>query len=193
MKSISIRRLSYINAHLAVLVVSCVILGAFGVQFVGKEYPCPLCYLQRMAMILAVLGPARMISIGRRKGCVDTYAFSTGFGMTVLASILGAAISIRQILLHIAPGDPGYGSPVFGLHLYTWALFVFVALLIDAGLHLTFIREDVPLVPLTPKLLSKLVVWLFLLVITANAIAVFVQTGFHWFLLDDPTGYRLFQ
>ena len=100
---------------------------------------------------------------------------------------------VRMFDFFMTLGSSSHGSPVFGLHLYTWALFVFVALLIDAGLHLTFIREDVPLVPLTPKLLSKLVVWLFLLVVAANAIAVFVQTGFHWFLLDDPTGYRLFQ
>ena len=109
----------------------------------------------------------------------------------VLASILGACISIRQILLHITPGDPGYGEPVMGLHLYTWALIVFACLLLDAGVHLTFIREDIPIEPLNPPILSRLVLWLFLLVIAANIIAVFVQTGFHWFLLDIPTSYRL--
>ncbi len=193
MNSKWVRHGSYITAHLTVLVVSGVILGAFFVQFVGKEYPCPLCYLQRMAMILAVLGPARMIAIGHRKGKIGGYAFTTGFGMTVLASILGACISIRQILLHIAPGDPGYGDPVMGLHLYTWALIVFACLLLDAGIHLTFIREDIPIEPLHPPILSRLVLWLFMLVILANIVAVFVQTGFHWFLLDNPTSYRLLQ
>ena len=193
MNSNWIRHGSYITAHLTVLVVSVVILSAFYVQFVGKEFPCPLCYLQRMAMILAVLGPARMIAVGQRKGQIGGFVFTTGFGMTVLSSILGAAISIRQILLHIAPGDPGYGEPVMGLHLYTWALLVFVCLLVDAGIHLTFIREDIPIVPLHPPILSKIVLWLFIFVIVSNMIAVFVQTGFHWFLLDNPTSYRLFQ
>ena len=188
-----IRHISYITAHLTVLVTCGVVLGAFFVQFVEKEFPCPLCYLQRMAMILAVLGPARMIAIGHRKGRIGGGAFTTGFGMTVLDSLLGACISIRQILLHIQPGDPGYGDAVFGLHLYTWALIVFACLLIDAGIHLVFIREDVPIEPLHPPILSRLVLWLFLLVIVANIVAVFCQTGFHWFMVDNPTSYRLFQ
>jgi len=188
-----VRHTSYVTAHLTVLVVSGVLLGAFGVQFVEGEFPCPLCYLQRMAMVLAVLGPARMIAIGHRKGVIEPSVFTTAFGMTVLASLLGATISVRQILLHIDPGEVGYGSPVFGLHLYTWALLVFVALLLDAGLHLTFIDEDIPIVPAHPPLLSKLILGLFVLVIFANAVAVFVQSGFHAYLVDNPTSYRLLE
>ena len=133
MSSQALRHVSYITTHLTVLVVSCVLLGAFGVQFLAGEFPCPLCILQRMAMILAVLGPVWMIAIGHRRKTIEPAVFTTAFGMTVLGALLGAAISIRQILLHIAPGDAGYGSPVLGLHLYTWALLVFVALLLDAG------------------------------------------------------------
>lgn len=186
-----LRQASYITAHLTVLVVSCVLLGAFGVQFIEGEFPCPLCILQRMAMILAVLGPAWMIAAGDRRKSIGSEEFATAFGMTVLAALLGCTISIRQILLHIEPGNPGYGSPVFGLHLYTWALLVFVALLLDAGIHLTFVREDVPIVPAHPPILSKLVLWLFCLVILVNAVTVFVQAGFHLFLPDNPTSYRL--
>ena len=79
------------------------------------------------------------------------------------------------------------------MHLYTWALLVFVALLLDAGLHLTFIREDVPIIPVHPPILSRLILYLFILVILANAVAVFFQTGFHAFMLDNPTSYRLLQ
>lgn len=186
-----LRQASYITAHLTVLVVSCVLLGAFGVQFIDGEFPCPLCILQRMAMILAALGPAWMIAAGDRRKIIGSEVFTTAFGMTVLAALLGCTISIRQILLHIEPGNPGYGSPVFGLHLYTWALFVFVALLLDAGIHLTFVREDVPIVPTHPPVLSKLVLWLFCVVVLANAVTVFVQAGFHLFLPDNPTSYRL--
>lgn len=193
MNSAWIRHTSYVTAHLTVLVVSGVLLGAFGVQSIAGEFPCPLCYLQRMAMILAVLGPARMIAIGQRKGSVEPTVFTTAFGMTVLASLLGATVSVRQILLHIDPGDVGYGSPVWGLHLYTWALLIFVALLLDAGLHLAFIREDVPIVPAHPPLVSKLILGLLFLVIFANAVAVFVQAGFHAFLPDNPTSYRLLE
>ena len=69
------------------------------------------------------------------------------------------AISTRQILLHITPGDPGYGSVVLGLHLYTWALLIFAALglttisltasmLIAAGRPGLTFALTVPLVPL---------------------------------------------
>lgn len=193
MSSQVLRHLSYVTSHLTVLVVTCVLLGAFGVQFIEGEFPCPLCILQRMAMILAVLGPAWMIAIGHRRGTIEPAVFTTAFGMTVLGALLGSAISIRQILLHIAPGDPGYGSPVLGLHLYTWALLVFVALLLVAGIHLIFIREDVPIVPRRPSALSRLILWLFVLVVLANAIAVFFQAGFHLYLPDNPTSYRLLE
>lgn len=187
-----LRHLSYATAHFTIVVVSCVLLGAFSVQFVLGEHPCPLCILQRMAMILAVMGPAWMIAVGHRHQRIDADLFTTAFGMTVLGSVLGGAISIRQILLHIAPGNPGYGSPVWGLHLYTWALLVFVALLIDAAVHLIFVRQDVPIVPKHPPILSKIVLWLFGLIVFANAVAVFAEAGFHWFLPDNPTEYLLF-
>lgn len=187
-----LRHASYVTAHLTILVVSGVLLGAFVVQFVGDEYPCPLCLLQRMAMMLAVMGPAWMIAIGYRRNEITPNMFTRAFGLTVLASLLGGAISIRQILLHIDPGDVGYGSPVFGLHLYTWALLVFVALLLDAGIHLTFIRSDVPIEPRHPSILSKLVLGIFGLVILANAFAAFAEAGFHLYLPDNPTSYLLF-
>jgi hypothetical protein len=42
---------------------------------------------------------------------------------------LGAAMSMRQILLHVVPGTGAYGNAIFGLHLYTWA-FISLALMI---------------------------------------------------------------
>lgn len=187
-----LRHLSYVTAHLTVIVVSVVLLGAFSVQFFMDEFPCPLCISIRMAMILAVLGPAWMIGVGHRRQRIDADLFTSAFGMTVLGAVLGGAISIRQILLHIAPGNAGYGSPVWGLHMYTWALLVFVALLLDAGIHLIAIRKDVPIIPKHPAILSKIVLWLFGLIVFANAVMVFVEAGFHWFLPDNPTKYLLF-
>ena len=130
-------------AHLNILVICAVLVGAFGGQFGQGEFPSPLCRLQRMAMMLCALGPAYVI-MKARAGEVKTTDFATGYGMSVIAGVAGAFISIRQILLHIVPPDPGYGDPVLGLHLYMWALLVFVAEIIAAGLNLVFARELEP-------------------------------------------------
>jgi disulfide bond formation protein DsbB len=183
-------RLGFWATHLNVLVLCGVLIGAFVVQFGQGEFPCPLCILQRMAMMLCALGPAYVI-MKAREGEVKTSDFATGYGISVIAAVAGASISIRQILLHIVPPDPGYGDPVLGLHLYTWALLVFVAEILAAGVNLLFARE------LEPRKArfgwpSWLVIGLFCAVIVANAVAVFALEGLHWTLPDDPNSYRLF-
>ena len=80
-------------------------------QFAYDNLPCPLCLLQRIAFTMMAAGLIYNLGFGPR---------ARGYGLILLAAIFGGAVSIRQILLHIAPGDPGYGAPVFGLHDYTW-------------------------------------------------------------------------
>ena len=55
-----------------------------------------------MAMMLGALGPAYVI-MKAREGEVKTSDFATGYGISVIAAVAGASISIRQILLHIVP------------------------------------------------------------------------------------------
>ncbi|MEM9257840.1 MAG: hypothetical protein AAGA91_20585, partial [Pseudomonadota bacterium] len=45
-------------------------------------------------------------------------------------AVFGAAISMRQILLHILPSDPGFAIAVDGFHFYTWAFIFFVCILL---------------------------------------------------------------
>src|SRR5262249_42684268 len=136
-------RLGYWIAHFNILAICGVLLGAFGVQFGQGELPCPLCVLQRMAMLLCALGPAYLLQRARA-GDVDARDFATGYGLSVLAAVAGAGIASRQILLHIVPPDPGYGDPVLGLHLYTWSLIVFSTVLLVSGFNLIFAHELVP-------------------------------------------------
>src|SRR5437588_745649 len=98
-------RFGFWLAHFNVLAICGVLLGAFSVQFGEGELPCPLCVLQRMAMLLCALGPAFII-IKARNGGVETADFATGYGLSVLAAVGGAIIAGRQILLHIVPPDP---------------------------------------------------------------------------------------
>jgi disulfide bond formation protein DsbB len=63
------------------------------------------------------------------------------YAMSLLAAVAGAVASIRQVLLHILPGDAGYGSALFGYHYYTWALIGFVAAIILIAAVMLFDRQ----------------------------------------------------
>jgi len=183
-------RLGYWIAHINVLAICAVLLSAFAVQFLGRELPCPLCILQRMAMLLCALGPAYIL-LRSRAGSVEARDFATGYGLSVVAAVAGSIIAARQVLLHIVPPDPGFGEPVLGLHLYTWSLIIFGAVLAVSGLNLIFIREMVPQ-DFGSTRTTTLVLALLALVVLANALAVFFEEGLHWTLPDNPTHYQLF-
>src|SRR5690606_6755374 len=86
----------------------CGVLGmAFFDQLVNNELPCPLCLLQRMAFMLIGMGLLLNIRFGPSP---------MHYGVILLSSLVGAVASGRQVLLHLAPGDPGYGAPFMGLH-----------------------------------------------------------------------------
>jgi disulfide bond formation protein DsbB len=165
----------------------------FYFQFGLGEYPCPLCITQRMGMMLSSLG-ALYVVVGSLRGRLSPSGFMTGLGFAILGALLGAVMSIRQILLHIMPGDPGYGGAVLGLHLYTWALVSFVVVLVFAGVLLTFGTEFLPVRPSSTfgRVVAWVVIGIFLFTVVANLVAVFALEGFNWYLPDDPTSYELF-
>jgi disulfide bond formation protein DsbB len=164
----------------------------FYFQFALGELPCPLCILQRMGMMLSSLGPLYIV-IRSLRGTLAPADFMTGLGFAIVGALLGAAMSIRQILLHIMPGDPGYGTAILGLHLYTWALVSFIVVLSFAGVLLTFGTEFLPIAPVSTaaRTVAWVVIWIFVATIVANLIAVFFLEGFNFFLPDNPTEYML--
>lgn len=109
-----------------------VLAGSLFLQFGVGEQPCPLCLVQRSGMIGLAVGPIMNLMWGLRP---QHYAIS------ILAALMGSAGSVRQILLHIQPDDPGYGPPVLGLHLYTWALITFVIGIAGISVLLLFPRQ----------------------------------------------------
>ena len=81
------------------------------------------------------------------------------------------------------------------MHLYTWAFITFVIVLIFCGVVLMLMPKSIPAAPAagTPaRLVSTVVVWIFLGVIAANVIAIVALEGFAWVLPDDPSSYHLF-
>jgi hypothetical protein len=110
--------------------------------------------------------------------------------MTILASLAGAAAAVRQIFLHIVPPDPGYGPPVLGLHLYSWALLVFGCLIASSAIGLLGLQDSSGVPAKGPRyILCGLAVTIGITV----AVATFVMQGFNVELPGDPMRYELLQ
>jgi disulfide bond formation protein DsbB len=183
-----------------VLVVCGILLGAFAVQFVVGELPCPLCLLQRLAMLGVGLGAMLNVVYGSR----PRY-----YGVALLSAIFGGVVAGRHILLHIAPGDPGYGSAFLGLHLYTWSFLAFVGtgVVLSAMLFLDsqFAPPTLPALPAKPSaadahscvagrprlnIFARLAVLLFIALAAANFVCVLLLCGLGP-CPGNPTHYEL--
>jgi disulfide bond formation protein DsbB len=103
---------------LSLYALSLILAAAFAAQLLLHELPCPLCLLQRVLFATLAIGPILNIRWGPRP---------SHYALSLLAAVAGMMVSTRQILLHILPGDAGYGSALLGYHYYTWALIGFAA------------------------------------------------------------------
>ena len=93
--------------------------------------------------------------------------------------------------LHILPGDPGFGSPLLGLYLYTWSLIAFISQIAASGLTLisvAWIEEE----QVRPRMTNVTAI-AFLVIVVANLVSVIPEAGFNWELPSDPVGYLLFK
>ena len=177
---------------LALLGVSGALWFALVWQLLFKELPCPLCLLQRVGF--AMVGIGLLLNVCRSSRPLH-------YGIVVLSALAGMVSAARQVLLHIAPGDPGYGSPFLGLHFYTWALVTFFALLVWAGVMLmldgmgsgiqyrTESAASPPGVPRSPGWLGRLAAWAFVSILALNVLFTTVECGFGP-CPDTPTHYQ---
>ena len=185
--------IAYWGLHAWVLAYCVVMISAFYIQFAMGEFPCPLCMLQRYGMILATLG-ALFVIMQARRGTLTTARYAQGLGMGLIGVLAGASVSMRQIALHILPGDPGYGEPFLGLHLYTWAFITFAIVMIYVGVMLMLMPRGIPQAPAAgtaARTVSTAIIWIFIGVVAANVIAIIFLEGFAMVLPDDPLSYNL--
>ena len=181
------------NLNILFVYMICVpLIGAYAVQFIQGEFPCPLCLLQRLAMIGIACGALANVRYGIRP---------RHYGMCIISAMFGAVVSIRQIMLHIvpAPGNEGYGTPVLGIHLYTWALLIFGATILILGMLFLFnskqfYTKDNPknLTPLSVSRLGVIAFWLAFGITAANACTTFLECGFSQ-CPDNPARYIMLQ
>ncbi len=175
---------AYLGNVAAAIGIAIVLLAAFGLQIWFGELPCPLCNLQRVAWVLCGFG----FVLNLRFGVQPLH-----YGLSLLGALFGAAVSGRQVLLHIVPGSGAYGSPVLGLHLYTWGFLLFAAVI--AGIAVLMIlggRPDQDRHDRDPGLrfhgLRRFAAYLLVVVALANAVSSFALCGPNE-CPDNPTSY----
>ncbi|KZD24304.1 disulfide bond formation protein B [Tardiphaga robiniae] len=168
---------------LALHALAALLVAAFAAQLILGELPCPLCLLQRIMFALLAIGPILNIRFGPRP---------SHYALSLLAAVVGATVSTRQVLLHIMPGDPGFGTALFGYHYYTWALIGFIAAIVLLSLVLLFDRqfEKDPAAHSAPSVIAHVAVWLVIGLTAANVASTLLECGFKA-CADDPVEYEL--
>jgi disulfide bond formation protein DsbB len=164
--------------------VALVLAAAFAAQLLLHELPCPLCLLQRILFAMLAIGPIMNIRFGPRP---------SHYALSLLTAVAGAVASTRQVLLHIMPGDGGYGSALLGYHYYTWALIGFIAAIVLLAAVLLFDRQfedDGAALPPTGGLFAQAAVWLVIGLTSLNVLSTLLECGFGA-CADNPTVYEL--
>ena len=169
---------------LGLYAIAAVLAAAFAAQIVLNELPCPLCLLQRIQFAMLAIGPILNIHHGPRP---------SHYAVSLLAAIAGAAFATRQVLLHIMPGDPGYGSALLGFHYYTWALIGFGIAIVAIAAILLFDRQFKPentAASATAGAFARTAVWLVIALTAANVLSTVLECGFGA-CPDNPLEYEL--
>jgi disulfide bond formation protein DsbB len=151
-----------------VLVLCSVLLSAYGVQFLIHEQPCPLCLLQRLAMI----GIAISLICNLKFGICPLH-----YGLGILSSSFGTVVSLRQMALHICPQFPTFGEPILGLDLYWWAFIVFKVSILFFVLYL-FLYNSSDEKKVKMNWFEKFVFGLTALLTLSNVVTAFIECGF---------------
>ena len=171
---------SYLFNTCGVLGICGTLIAAFYYQIAFNELPCPLCQLQRVALILAGIGMMLNMRFG---------ASAVHYAIVIASSVGGAFASARQDLLHIAPGDAGYGSVFLGLHFYTWGVIAFVIMLIFCAMMLCIDRKHLNTVPkVTMTAVTAIVMYVFLALSATNVVSSVMVCQFGS-CPDNPTSY----
>ena len=181
--------LNYTYLLLVMFVIAGILTAAMTLQYVKGELPCPLCLLERVAMLGVCFG----IILNFRRGF--SYQ-NTGFSL--LFAIVLLVVSVRQSLLDIypRPGHEYIGSAIFGIHMPVWSIIIALALLIAYAIKLAilggdeYLREaDVSEFPAIRRIADILGIYV-IAICLINLVSVVLQCGFgecHTF------GYKLLQ
>ena len=165
---------------LSLYAVALVLAAAFTAQLLLHELPCPLCLLQRIQFAVLAIGPILNVRWGPRP---------SHYALSLLAAAVGAAFWTRQVLLHIMPGDAGYGTALFGFHYYTLAFIGFAAAIVLLAAMLLFDRqfETDDATPQAAGGFATIAVWLVVALTALNVVSTLLECGFGA-CAEDPDG-----
>ena len=155
-------------------VIAATLTAATVMQYAYGELPCPLCLLQRVAMLGVCFGLMQNF----RNGFSDR-----NLGYSLLFSVFLLVVAVRQTVLDIypRPGHEFVGSAVLGLHMPVWSILIAVALITAFAIKLCVIgTEDGASPPERTSLFGRLATMLSLYVIAIALInfgSVVVQCG----------------
>ena len=166
---------------LGLLAVTLVLAAALILQLLMGELPCPLCLLQRIGFVALGFG----LLLNLRFGPSPLH-----YGLVIVAALFGAAAAGRQVLLHIVPGSGAYGSPLLGLHLYTWSLLLFLAAIAAVAVLLLMEGQFERGRAQPASSWQRMAMGLYLAVTVVTGLAAFAQCGPSE-CPDNPTSYWL--
>ena len=158
-----------------------VLLVAYADQFAGRDLPCPLCLLQRVALVGVAYGLLLNLRYGPQPH---------GYAIMLLAALFGMGVAGRQVLLHIVPGSGAYGAPLLGLHLYTWSFILFALVILGTAMMLFVPRPETGAWTL-PAGMKHALAWAIIGLTALNAVTTFLQCG-PIECPDDPLRYWAF-
>ena len=155
-------------------VIAAILTAAMVMQYGRGEIPCPLCLLERAAMLGVCFGIMQNV----RRGFSDR-----NLGISLLFAVFLLLVAGRQTLLDIypRPGHEYVGSAILGLHMPVWGVVIALALIAAFALKLAVIgTEDGARPPARASGLGRMGTALSLYVIAIAAVnlgSVIVQCG----------------
>ncbi|WP_372384919.1 disulfide bond formation protein B [Vibrio sp. BS-M-Sm-2] len=146
-----------------------------------NELPCPLCLLQRLGFVMVMFGFMLNVVYGTAP---------SHYGITLVGALFGAVSALRQVSLHVIPGTLGFGSPVFGMHYYTWAFIIFSMTIFGVSILLIIWNKELSLETYYIGKFGRAVCILAIYAVFLNAISTFIECG-PFECPADPVSYWL--
>jgi disulfide bond formation protein DsbB len=144
--------------------------AVFVLGFLQGDSPCILCWAQRTAMILVAVTGLFILRYGPRPRYI---------GLAVLIATWGVYMGIRHSALHVARDiGQGFSLSILGAHTYTWSFFILWSTLVLVGALVSTLEDGAPRrVVRDMRPIERIIGWLLLVVVAANAVQAFASTG----------------